>query len=81
MTERVLDVFLELDPDALSREYDPIRAVAEAARRAADVECERQVSTLRHPEPREVIVREAIDAVTGRPVLLVSTRWIADGPA
>lgn len=81
MAERVLDVLLELDPDALGREHDPTRAVADAARRAADDECERQSATLRHPEPREVIVREATDAISGCPVLLVATRWIADGPA
>lgn len=81
MAERVLDVLLEFDPDALSHEHDPTRAIAEVARHAAEDECARQRAVLRHPDPRELIVREAVNAETGGPVLLVSTRWIADGPA
>ncbi len=81
MAERVLDVHLEFDPDALALERDPVQVIAEISHRSAVERCDRDFATLRHPDPREVISRQAIDAVTGRPVLLVATRWIADGPA
>ncbi len=81
MAERVLDVHLEFDPAALSLEHDPVQTVAEASRHEAESQCAQHLATLRHPDPREVISRHANDILTGRPVLLVSTRWIADGPA
>ena len=80
MAELVLDVSMEFDPLALAKEYDPTRTVAEIMRHEAEEKCANRRATLRHPEPREVITRQAIDAVTGQPVLLVATRWLADGP-
>lgn len=80
MAELVLDVHLELDPVSLFAERDPTRAVAEIARREAETKCAERGARLRHPEPREVIVRRALDAITGDSVMLVATRWLADGP-
>lgn len=80
MAELLLDVQLEFDADALDREHDPTRTVAEVSRLHAEEECHRRKATLRHPEPREVIARPALNALTGAPVLLVATRWVADGP-
>ena len=81
MAELLLDVHVEFNADALDSEHDPTRIVAEASRHAAEEECLRRRASLRHPEPREVVVRRGIQAVTGDPVLLVATRWVADGPS
>lgn len=80
MTELVLDVHLEIDPLKLAGEYDPARAVAEISRLAAEAQCAERGATLRHPDPREIHVRQAITPLTGDVVLLVASRWIADGP-
>jgi hypothetical protein len=81
MSEFVFDVHLEIDPLKLAGEYDPTRAVAELSRHVAEERCAERGATLRHPDPREVHVRQAIKPITGDVVLLVATRWIADGPA
>lgn len=81
MAELVLDIHLEFDADVLNGERDPTRVVAEMSRRAAEEQCSERKATLRHPDPRDVVVRRAIQPTTGIPVLLVATRWVADGPS
>jgi hypothetical protein len=78
--EVVLDIHLEVDPLRLASERDPARAVAELSRQAAETQCAERRAQLRHPDPREVVTRRALDATTGRDVLLVATRWVADTP-
>lgn len=80
MAELVLDVYLELDPLALARQPDPTRAAAELSRLAAERKCDEARAVLRHPDPRNVVVKRASDLATGAEVLLVATRWLADGP-
>lgn len=79
MAERFFDIHLEVDPAALDRQRDPTRTVAELSRRAADGHCAEHRLVLRHPDPREVVVKTAVDAVSGLPVMLVASRWVADG--
>lgn len=77
MAERLIDIQLELDPLRLAAEPDPVRTIAELARH----EAEATVSTmgrLRHPEPVEITSKQAINALTGRDVMLVATRWVVD---
>lgn len=81
MAELVLDVHLEFDPTELYKQRDPTRVVAEASRVQAEVESSAKGARLRHPDPRDVVVKRATDAATGDDVLLVATRWLADGPA
>lgn len=78
MPEVVLDVHLEFDPFALAKERDATRAIAEASHHAAEAQCAERGARLRHPDPREVVSRSAVDALTGDEVLLVATRWVAD---
>lgn len=80
MAELVLDVHLELDPLRLAGEKDPTRTIAELSRREAEERCAAAGARLRHPDPREVVAHQAISATTGRDVMLVATRWVADGP-
>lgn len=80
MAELVLDVHLEFDQRALADDANPTRAVAEASRRAAEEQCANAGATLRHPDPHDVVVKEALKPETGEEVLLVATRWVADGP-
>lgn len=79
--ERLLDVHVELDPVALGRQRDPVQTIAEVSRRAAEDRCAETGVTLRHPDPREVVTRTAIDPLSGRDVLLVATRWVTDSAA
>lgn len=80
MADLVLDVHMEFDPVALAKTRNATREIAEASRRAAEDQCRERGAVLRHTEPREVVTRKAIKAITGTDVLLVSTRWLADGP-
>lgn len=79
MAELMLDVHLELDPFELAKEHDPTRAVAELSRREAELQCEEKRARLRHAEPVDVVTRTAT-TLDGREAVLVSTRWVADGP-
>jgi hypothetical protein len=81
VTELVFDIHLEVDPVRLAGEHDPTQVVAELSRHAAEEQCLERGATLRHPDPREVHVHKAIKPLTGQTVLLVATRWVADGPA
>lgn len=80
MAELYLDVHLELDPFVLAGVIDPTQTVAELARHEAEERCLVAGATLRHPEPSDVVVRQALKPLTGEAVLLVATRWVADGP-
>lgn len=80
MAELYLDVHLELDPITLGGQADPTRIVAELARHQAEEQCLLRGARLRHPEPVDVHVRHAIVPLTGAAVVLVATRWVADGP-
>lgn len=80
MAELLLDVNLEFDPIALGTERDPTRTIAEASRHAAEEKCREAGARLRHPDPREAVARKALKPQTGEEVLLVATRWVADGP-
>jgi hypothetical protein len=80
VVELVLDIHLELDPVALAQEPDPTRAIAELSRQAAEVQCLERSAQLRYPDLRDVEVRRALQPVTGDEVLLVASRWVADGP-
>ncbi|MCA1569316.1 MAG: hypothetical protein LC798_03130 [Chloroflexi bacterium] len=80
MAELLLDVHLEFDPVALAAERDPTQTIAEASRHVAEERCAEQGATLRHPDPRDVTAQRATSLTTGADVLLVATRWLADGP-
>lgn len=80
MAEHVLDVHLDFDTLHLALERDATRTVYEASQKAAEEEAARRGCTLRHPDPRETVLKHGKDPTTGRDVLLVGTRWIADGP-
>lgn len=83
MAEAVMDVYLEFDPLHLAGQRDPTQTIAEASHHAATEQARAGNGTLRHPDPREVDAKKAIDPTTGRDVLLVATRWVVDtrGPA
>ena len=81
MAELYLDVHLELDPAELYAQADPTRAVAELSRRKAESEASLRNAVLRHPEPIDVYSRPGVERLTGKRVVLVATRWIADGNA
>lgn len=80
MAELFLDVHLELDPFVLAGVADPTQTVAELARHQAEERCLQAGAVLRHPDPRDIVVKRAIRPLDGTAVLLVATRWIADGP-
>lgn len=79
MAELLLDVHLELDPETLMLERDPTQAIAELSRAEAESQCRERGAVLRHPDPRDVVVQRAMKPTTGTDVLLVATRWLADG--
>lgn len=80
MADLLLDVSCEFDSLALARERDPKRTIAEVSRHVADEQARERGATLRTSDPREVVIRKATKAVTGADVLLVASRWVADGP-
>lgn len=80
MAELLLDIHLDFDVMSLAGDHDPTRTVYEASQRAAVEECSRRGATLRHSDPRQTVIKTAQDPLTGRDVLLIGTRWIADGP-
>lgn len=77
MPEALMDVHLEFDPANLAKQHDPTRAVAEASRHAADEQAREAGGTIRHSDPREVVIKSAFDP-QGNDVLLVATRWVVD---
>lgn len=76
--EQLLDIHLDFDTLHLALEVDATRAVYEASQKAADDEAARRGGRLRHPDPRETNIQHGKDPLTGRDVLLVSTRWLVD---
>lgn len=78
MPERLLDIHLDFDTMRLALELDPTRTVYEASQQAAIDAAARDGGRLRHSDPRETVIKEATDPLTGHDVLLVSTRWIVD---
>jgi hypothetical protein len=78
MAEQIIDVHLDFDTLRLAQVADPTRLIYEASQKAAEDEAERRGARLRHPDPRETVVKEATDPLSGRDVLLVGTRWIVD---
>lgn len=78
LNDRIFDVSLELDTFRLAAEKDPTRTIAELSRHKAEEFADEHRLRLRHPDPREVELSEAINPTTGKPVTLVATRWIAD---
>ena len=78
MTDQVFDIHLELDPHLLAKHRNPTRAIAELARDQAEQFATDHGLVLRHPDPREVHVANGISRTTGRDVMLVATRWLAD---
>lgn len=78
MAEQFLDIHLDFDTLNLARERDATRTVYEASQQAAIEQAARQGVTIRHPDPRETVIKEAKDPLTGRDVLLIGTRWLVD---
>lgn len=78
MAELQFDIHLEFDPAALAGEQDMKRTVAELSHRAALEAADEHRLNLRHPEPVAVHATDATDRLTGRPVVLVASRWVAD---
>lgn len=78
MADQYLDVHLDFDLLALARELDATRTIYEASHQAATAEAERNGYRLRHPDPRETVVKEGTNPLTGTDVLLVGTRWTVD---
>lgn len=80
MAEQLLDIHLDFDPLRLAHEADATRCVYEASQQAAITKASERGGILRHSDPRETVLQEAKDPLTGRDVLLVSTRWLIDLP-
>lgn len=80
MATILLDIHLELDPHEFARLTNPIRFLAELARDRAEEAALLKGAVLRHREPAEVYSRPGIEMPSGRSVVLVATRWVADGP-
>lgn len=78
MPDQLLDIHLDFDLLHLATRPDATRTVYEASHKAATDEAERQHRRLRHPDPRETVVKHATDPLTGRDILLVGTRWLCD---
>lgn len=76
--ERIMDVHCEFDLLKLMVERDPTRTIAEVSKRTAEEQAALVGGTLRHPDPREVIVKRAMTPF-GNDVFLVATRWVVDG--
>lgn len=79
MAEHLMDIHLDFDMLRLATVADATRLVYEASQKAASDEAERRGGRLRHSDPRETVVKEGIDPLTGRDTLLVGTRWVVDG--
>lgn len=79
MSDNLLDVHLDIDPTLLPLDKrTATRAIYQASHKAAVDAAATEGRTLRHPDPREIVIKDADHPVTGQPVLLVSTRWLAD---
>lgn len=74
----LLDIHLDFDPAALARSRDATRTIAEASHQAANDQATEAGRRLRHPEPIDIVVKNATHPLTGQDVLLVSTRWVTD---
>ncbi len=81
MAERLFDVNIEFNLDALHRKPDPTRTIAEVCRHSAEVMCDKHGMVLTDPEPRELTALEGINRENGRSVLVVASRWRANQPA
>lgn len=80
MKDLFVDVQIEYDADALSRQDDPDRFVIDAARVEAEIMCERSKARLRTDRPPEIIVQRAQRKDTKAQVVLVATRWAVVAP-
>lgn len=79
MPDTLLDIHLDIDPTLLPLDTKAAtRAVYEASHKAAADQAARDGKVLRHPDPRETVIKQATHPITGQDVLLVSTRWITD---
>lgn len=80
MSDLFIEVLLELDAEALARQPNPGRYAMELARDAADRRCDDVGAQLRTDTPPGMIVDKATDQLTGREVVLMSTRWAVIAP-
>lgn len=78
VADEFLDIHCDFDLLYLAGERDATRTVYEVSQRAAVEEAARNGCVLRHSDPRETVLKEGRDPVTGRDVLLVGTRWTVD---
>lgn len=79
MPDHLLDVHLDFDPHLLPLDKTAAtRTVYEASHKAAENAAAQEGRFLRHPDPRETVIKAAQHPLTGQDVLLVSTRWVAD---
>lgn len=79
MTDRLLDVHLDIDPTLLPLDHKAAtRTIYEASHKAAEDAAATEGRFLRHTDPRETVIKDAQHPVTGQHVLLVSTRWLTD---
>lgn len=78
MADQILDIHLDFDPLRLAQEPNPERLVYEASQKAAADEAAQRGCRLRHSDPRETVIQDGKDPLTGREVLLVGTRWVVD---
>lgn len=79
MADHLLDVHLDIDPTLLPLDRKAAtRAVYQTSHQAAMDAAASEGRFLRHPDPRETVIKDATHPITGQPVLLVSTRWLAD---
>ena len=77
--DHILDVCIPFNVLELTRETDHVRTIAEVSHHHAAEKAAEAGGHLRHPDPREVDTKTAVDPLTGEDVLLVTTRWIVDG--
>ena len=77
-SERLFDVQIPLDQRTLAQARNPTAEAAHLSRQAADAFAAQHGLVLRHPDPREVHVTQGVNPLTGRAVVLVNTRWLAD---
>lgn len=79
MPDHLLDVHLDIDPTLLPLDRKAAtRRVYELSHKAAVDAAATEGRFLRHPDPRETVIKAAQHPITGQDVLLVSTRWLAD---